>query len=150
MTRAQALAGAVDAALAAEQAGLDSVWIAEHLFITYASALQRSPSPPISLAAPGGSGSARRCACSPTAIRWRWPRRPACSTTWRRAAFSSASAAAVPGSTWRVFGTGLDRYEHGFPESLDLLLACLQREWQTIGLELPYGGVLARDPGAAH
>jgi Luciferase-like monooxygenase len=35
MTQTQALAGAVEAALAAERAGLDSVWIAEHHFITY-------------------------------------------------------------------------------------------------------------------
>ena len=35
MTEAEALAGAVDNAVAAEQAGLDSVWLAEHHFISY-------------------------------------------------------------------------------------------------------------------
>ena len=76
MTEGEALAGAVDAAVVAEQAGLESVWIAEHHFITYGVC----PSA-VALAANILGQTSRItvgtgvCMLS-TVTRWHWPRRP--------------------------------------------------------------------------
>src|SRR6266545_4055796 len=123
MTQAHALGGAVDYALAAERAGLTSAWVAEHHFISYgvcpsalalaANLLGRSHRLEVGTGVharqppPGRARRGDRPARPPE--RWSVPprRRP-----WR------------PWVDLEVFGTGLDRYQHGLAESLDLLLAC--------------------------
>ncbi|MBW8483872.1 LLM class flavin-dependent oxidoreductase [Actinomadura parmotrematis] len=125
---AAALHRTVAAALAAEEAGFDDVWIAEHHFMTYGVV-------PSAVALAGHLlGRTSRIAVG-TAVSVLSTRHPVA------LAEEAALLAIVSGGRFRlgvgrggpwrdleVFGTGLDRYEHGFAESLDLLLAWLRSE----------------------
>jgi alkanesulfonate monooxygenase SsuD/methylene tetrahydromethanopterin reductase-like flavin-dependent oxidoreductase (luciferase family) len=127
MTQRQALAGTIEAALAAERAGLDSVWIAEHHFITY------GVCPSAITMAANILGRTRRIGVG-TAVCMLANRHPvalaeetALLDQLTPGRFQLGVGRGGPWVDLEVFGTGLDRYEHGFPESLDLLLACLHR-----------------------
>jgi alkanesulfonate monooxygenase SsuD/methylene tetrahydromethanopterin reductase-like flavin-dependent oxidoreductase (luciferase family) len=115
----------VQAAVAAERAGFDDVWLAEHHFMSYGIC----PSA-LTLAA-YVLGATRRVGVG-TAV--------SVLSTWHPVALAEQAALLdqVSGGRFRlgvgrggpwleleVFGTGLDRYERGFPEGLDLLLAAL-------------------------
>lgn len=132
-SQADALGGAVDYALAAERAGLASAWVAEHHFISYGVC----PSA-VALAANLLGRSSRLLVG--TAV---------CMLANRHPVALAEEAALLDhlgggrfqlgvgrGRPWvdlEVFGTGLDRYQHGFADSLDLLLAWLERDrvgWQ--------------------
>jgi len=119
------LTATVEAAAAAERAGFDDVWLAEHHFMTYGIC----PSA-VTLAA-YVLGSTRRVAVG-TAV--------STLSTWHPVALAEQAAlldqvsagrfrlGVGRGGPWvdlEVFATGLDRYESGFAEALDLLLAAL-------------------------
>jgi len=121
----EVLTATVQAAVAAERAGFDEVWLAEHHFMSYGIC----PSA-VTLAA-YVLGATRRVDVG-TAV--------SVLSTWHPVALAEQAALLdqVSGGRFRlgvgrggpwleleVFGTGLDRYERGFPESLDLLLAAL-------------------------
>ncbi len=123
----EVLAATVAAAVAAERAGFDDVWLAEHHFMSYgicASAM--------TLAA-YVLGRTRRVGVG-TAV--------SVMSTWHPVALAEQAAlldqvsagrfrlGVGRGGPWlelEVFGTGLDRYETGFAEGLDLMLAALSR-----------------------
>ena len=122
-----ALRRAVDAVVAAEAAGFDDVWIAEHHFMSYGTC----PSA-ITFAAHAlgrtsriGVGTAV-CVLStthPVALAEQV-------ALLDHVADGRLRLGVGRGGPWvdlEVFGTGLRRYEHGFAESLDLLLAGLTR-----------------------
>jgi alkanesulfonate monooxygenase SsuD/methylene tetrahydromethanopterin reductase-like flavin-dependent oxidoreductase (luciferase family) len=111
--------------VAAERAGFDDVWLAEHHFMSYGIC----PSA-VTLAA-YVLGATQRVGVG-TAV--------SVLSTWHPVALAEQAALLdqVSGGRFRlgvgrggpwleleVFGTGLDRYERGFPEGLDLLLAAL-------------------------
>jgi alkanesulfonate monooxygenase SsuD/methylene tetrahydromethanopterin reductase-like flavin-dependent oxidoreductase (luciferase family) len=121
----EVLAATVEAAVAAEQAGFDDVWLAEHHFMSYGIC----PSA-VTLAA-YVLGGTRRIAVG-TAV--------STLSTWHPVALAEQAAlldqvsagrfrlGVGRGGPWvdlEVFATGLDRYESGFAEALDLLLAAL-------------------------
>jgi alkanesulfonate monooxygenase SsuD/methylene tetrahydromethanopterin reductase-like flavin-dependent oxidoreductase (luciferase family) len=121
----EVLTATVQAAVAAERAGFDDVWLAEHHFMSYGIC----PSA-LTLAA-YVLGATRRVGVG-TAV--------SVLSTWHPVALAEQAALLdqVSGGRFRlgvgrggpwleleVFGTGLDRYERGFPESLDVLLAAL-------------------------
>jgi alkanesulfonate monooxygenase SsuD/methylene tetrahydromethanopterin reductase-like flavin-dependent oxidoreductase (luciferase family) len=121
----EVLTATVDAAVAAERAGFDDVWLAEHHFMSYGIC----PSA-VTLAA-YLLGVTRRVGVG-TAV--------SVLSTWHPVALAEQAAlldqvsagrfrlGVGRGGPWlelEVFGTGLDRYERGLPESLDLLLAAL-------------------------
>lgn len=125
---AAALSRTVEAAVAAERAGFDDVWLAEHHFMSY-----------------GVVPSATLMAGHLLAVTRRVRVGTAVSVLSNRHPVALAEEAAMlallsggrfdlgvgRGGPWRdleVFGTGLARYEHGFAESLDLLLAWLRSE----------------------
>ena len=125
---AAALARTVDAAVAAERAGFDDVWLAEHHFMSY-----------------GVVPSATVLAGHLLAVTGRVDVGTAVSVLSNQHPVALAEQAAMlallsggrfrlgvgRGGPWRdleVFGTGLGRYEHGFAESLDLLLAWLNSD----------------------
>ena len=128
MTQAQALGGAVDYALAAERAGLASAWVAEHHFISYGTC----PSA-IALAA-NLLGRTTRLQVG-TAVCMLANRHPV-ALAEETALLDHLSGGRFHlgvgrGGPWvdlEVFGNGLDRYQHGLPESLDLLLAWLHHD----------------------
>jgi len=125
LTEGQALAGAVDAAVTAERAGLDSVWIAEHHFITYGVC----PSAVAFAANVLGRTSRITVGTGVCMLSNRHPVALAEETTLLDHLSGGRFALGVGrGGPWvdlEVFGTGLARFEDGFPESLALLLAGL-------------------------
>ena len=127
LTEGQALAGAVEAAVTAEQAGLDSVWIAEHHFITYGVC----PSAVAFAANVLGRTSRITVGTAVCMLSNRHPVALAEETALLDQLSGSRFALGVGrGGPWvdlEVFGTGLARFEDGFPESLDLLLAGLEQ-----------------------
>ncbi|MFF0144467.1 LLM class flavin-dependent oxidoreductase [Amycolatopsis sulphurea] len=119
---ADVLRRTVLAAEAAEAAGFDEVWLAEHHFMPYGVC----PSA-ITLAAhllgrteriEVGTAVSVLSTTHPVALAEQWSMLDAVSDGRLRLGVGR-------GGAWQdleVFGTGLDRYERGYPESLDLLL----------------------------
>jgi alkanesulfonate monooxygenase SsuD/methylene tetrahydromethanopterin reductase-like flavin-dependent oxidoreductase (luciferase family) len=121
----QALHDAVRYALAAEEAGFDGVWIAEHHFISYGTC-------------PSALAFAAHLLGRTTRIR---VGTAACILSNRHPVALAEEAILLDelsggrldlgvarGGPWidlDVFGTGMSRYTHGFPEALDLLLRWL-------------------------
>lgn len=127
MTEAEALAGAVDNAVAAEHAGLDSVWFAEHHFISY------GVCPSAVALASNVLGRTRRITVG-TGVCMLSNRHPV-ALAEETALLDHVSGGRFTlgvgrGGPWvdlEVFGTGLVRFEDGFAESLDLLLDGLEQ-----------------------
>jgi alkanesulfonate monooxygenase SsuD/methylene tetrahydromethanopterin reductase-like flavin-dependent oxidoreductase (luciferase family) len=123
----QALAGALQCGLASEAAGLDSVWIAEHHFIAYGTC------PSATTFAANLLGRTQRIQVG-TAVSILSTQHPV-ALAEQTALLDHLSGGRFHlgvgrGGPWvdlEVFATGLDRFEHGFPESLDLLLRCLSQ-----------------------
>ena len=121
----EVLTATVQAAVAAERAGFDDVWLAEHHFMSYGVC----PSA-VTLAA-YVLGATQRVGVG-TAV--------SVLSTWHPVALAEQAAlldqvsagrfrlGVGRGGPWlelEVLGTGFDRYERGFAEGLDLLLAAL-------------------------
>ncbi|WP_348637871.1 LLM class flavin-dependent oxidoreductase [Actinomadura madurae] len=125
---AAALSRTVEAAIAAEQAGFDDVWLAEHHFMTYGVV------PSATLLAGHILAATTRVHVG-TAVSVLSTQHPV-ALAEQAAMLSLLSGGRFRlgvgrGGPWRdleVFGTGLPRYEHGFAESLDLLLAWLRSD----------------------
>lgn len=125
---AAALARTVEAAVAAERAGFDDVWLAEHHFMSY------GVIPSATLMA-GHILAMTRHVHVGTAVSVLSDQHPV-ALAEQAAMLSLLSGGRFRlgvgrGGPWRdleVFGTGLRRYEEGFAESLDLLLAWLRSE----------------------
>jgi alkanesulfonate monooxygenase SsuD/methylene tetrahydromethanopterin reductase-like flavin-dependent oxidoreductase (luciferase family) len=124
-SHSQALAGALQCGLASEAAGLDSVWIAEHHFIAYGTC------PSATTFAANLLGRTQRIQVG-TAVSILSNQHPV-ALAEQTALLDHLSGGRFHlgvgrGGPWvdlEVFATGLDRFEHGFPESLDLLLGWL-------------------------
>jgi alkanesulfonate monooxygenase SsuD/methylene tetrahydromethanopterin reductase-like flavin-dependent oxidoreductase (luciferase family) len=124
----EVLAAAVDAAVAAERAGFDDVWVAEHHFMSYGVC----PSA-VTLAA-YVLGRTERVAVG-TAVSVLSVQHPV-ALAEHAALLDQVSGGRFwlgvgRGGPWvdlEVFGTGLDRYESGFAEGLDLLMGALTQE----------------------
>jgi alkanesulfonate monooxygenase SsuD/methylene tetrahydromethanopterin reductase-like flavin-dependent oxidoreductase (luciferase family) len=137
-THAEVLDRTVEAAVTAERAGFDDVWLAEHHFMSYGVC----PSA-ITLAAYILGRTSRITVGTAVSV---------LSTTHPVAlAEQAALLDQVGGGRFRlgvgrggpwvdleVFGTGLDRYESGFAESLDLLLAALTHDRVAGGGSFPF------------
>jgi len=125
MTEAEALAGAVENAVAAERAGLDSVWFAEHHFITYgvcpsavtlaSNVLGRTSRITV------GTGVCMLSNRHPVAL----AEETALLDHLSGGRFHLGVGRGGPWVDLEVFGTGLARFEDGFGESLDLLMGGL-------------------------
>jgi alkanesulfonate monooxygenase SsuD/methylene tetrahydromethanopterin reductase-like flavin-dependent oxidoreductase (luciferase family) len=122
------LAATVDAAVAAERAGFDDVWIAEHHFMSY------GVCPSAATLAGYVLGRTRRIEVG-TAVSVLSSLHPV-AVAEQAALLDQVSGGRFRlgvgrGGPWidlEVFGTGLDRFENGFVESLDLLIAALTQE----------------------
>lgn len=121
----EALASAVAYALAAERAGFTGAWIAEHHFGSYGTC-------PSALTLAGyllGATTRLRVGTAACVLSSRHP----VAVGEEAAVLAEVSGGRLDlgvarGGPWvdlEVFGTGLPRYETGFPESLDLLSAWL-------------------------
>ncbi len=120
------LSRTVAAARAAEAAGFDDVWLAEHHFMSYGVC----PAPMVLAGYVLGATSRLTVGTAVSVLSVRHP----VALAEEALVLSSVSGGRFVlgvgrGGPWQdleVFGTGLDRYENGFEESLDLLLACLR------------------------
>jgi alkanesulfonate monooxygenase SsuD/methylene tetrahydromethanopterin reductase-like flavin-dependent oxidoreductase (luciferase family) len=132
----------VAAAIAAEEAGFDDVWVAEHHFISYGVC-------PSAITLAGYLlGATRRIAVG-TAVSVLSTQHPI-ALAEQAALLDQVSGGRLRlgvgrGGPWidlEVFGTGLHRYQRGFPESLDLLLAALaEHRVAASGPEFRFPGV---------
>jgi alkanesulfonate monooxygenase SsuD/methylene tetrahydromethanopterin reductase-like flavin-dependent oxidoreductase (luciferase family) len=123
---AAALRRTVEAVRAAERAGFDDAWLAEHHFMSYgvcpsavtlaAHALGRTRSIEI------GTAVSVLSTAHPVALAEQWAMLDAV-TDGR---FRLGVGRGGPWQDLDVFGTGLPRYETGFEESLDLLLRSMR------------------------
>ncbi|WP_344639509.1 LLM class flavin-dependent oxidoreductase [Kitasatospora cystarginea] len=125
-SHAEALERTVHSAVAAERAGLDSVWLAEHHFVPY------GVCPDAATLAAMLLGRTRRIGVG-TAVSVLSTTHPV--ALGERAAllhlvsdgrFTLGVGRGGPWIDLDVFGTGLAAYEEGFPERLDLLLRWLR------------------------
>ncbi|MCO6005430.1 LLM class flavin-dependent oxidoreductase [Actinoallomurus purpureus] len=123
----EVLSATVEAAVAAERAGFDDVWFAEHHFMSY------GVCPSATTLAAYVLGRTERVAVG-TAVSVLSTAHPV-ALAEQTALLDQVSGGRFRlgvgrGGPWidlEVFGTGLARYESGFAESLDLLLAALSR-----------------------
>ena len=123
----EVLSATVEAAIAAERAGFDDVWLAEHHFMSYGIC------PSATTLAAYVLGRTERIAVE-TAVSVLSTSHPV-ALAEQTALLDQVSGGRFRlgvgrGGPWidlEVFGTGLARYESGFAESLDLLLAGLSR-----------------------
>ena len=115
----------VAAAVAAEEAGFDDVWVAEHHFMSYGIC-------PSAITLAGYLlGATQRIAVG-TAVSVLSTQHPI-AVAEQTALLDQLSSGRFRlgvgrGGPWvdlEVFGTGLDSYQHGFAEALDLLMAAL-------------------------
>jgi alkanesulfonate monooxygenase SsuD/methylene tetrahydromethanopterin reductase-like flavin-dependent oxidoreductase (luciferase family) len=123
-----ALSRSADAVLAAEAAGFDDAWIAEHHFMPYGTCSSAT-----TFAAHAAGRTIRITVGTAVSV---------LSTTHPIALAEQAALVdqlsggrfhlcVGRGGPWidlEVFGTGVGRYEHGFAEGLDLLLAALTHD----------------------
>ena len=124
----EVLTTTVDAAVAAERAGFDDVWFAEHHFMSYGIC------PSAMTLAAFVLGRTTRITVG-TAVSVLSTSHPV-ALAEQAALLDHVSAGRFRlgvgrGGPWvdlEVFGTGLERYESGFAESLDLLLAALTQD----------------------
>jgi len=128
MEAGEVVRNTVEAVVAAEEAGFDDAWIAEHHFMSY------GVCPSAATLAGVALGRTRRITVG-TAVSVMSTHHPV-ALAEQAAVLHHASGGRFRlgvgrGGPWvdlEVFGTGLERYERGFPESLDLLCAALSRE----------------------
>ena len=123
-SHADALSSALRYALAAEAAGFDGVWIAEHHFLSYGTC----PSALTFAAFLLGRTSTLRVGTAACILSNRNPIALAEEAVLLdELSGGRLDLGVARGGPWidlDVFGTGVDRYQHGFAESLDLL-----RDW---------------------
>ncbi len=124
----QVLTATAAAAVAAERAGFDDVWIAEHHFMSYGIC----PSATTLVAFVLGQTTRITVGTAVSVLSTAHP----VALAEQAALLDHVSASRFRlgvdrGGPWvdlEVFGTGLERYESGFAESLDLLLAALTQD----------------------
>jgi alkanesulfonate monooxygenase SsuD/methylene tetrahydromethanopterin reductase-like flavin-dependent oxidoreductase (luciferase family) len=122
-----ALRRARDAVVHAEAAGFDDAWIAEHHFMSYGTC----PSAITFAAHALGATSRIRVGTAVSVLSTTHPvalaEQVALLDQMTEGRLWLGVGRGGPWVDLEVFGTGLPRYERGFAESLDLLLACLTR-----------------------
>lgn len=129
----QALQRSVDVVVAAEAAGFDSAWVAEHHFMSYgvcpsgvtfaAHLLGRTKRIKV------GTAISVLSTAHPVAL----AEQTLLLDQLSGGRFHLGVGRGGPWVELEVFGTGLDRYERGLPASLDLLLRCLSQERVSAG-----------------
>ncbi|WP_241831476.1 LLM class flavin-dependent oxidoreductase [Parafrankia soli] len=128
MSHADTLSASMAYAAAAEDAGFDGVWIAEHHFISYGVC----PSALTFAAHLLGSTTRIEVGTAACVLSSRHPvalgEETALLDHLSEGRFRLGVARGGPWLELEVFGTGLPRYERGFPEALDLLLRWLGEE----------------------
>jgi alkanesulfonate monooxygenase SsuD/methylene tetrahydromethanopterin reductase-like flavin-dependent oxidoreductase (luciferase family) len=124
----EVLRDTVEAVVAAEEAGFDDAWIAEHHFMSYGVCPSAVTLAGVALGRTGrirvGTAVSVLSTQHPVAL----AEQAAILDQVSGGRFVLGVGRGGPWVDLEVFGTGLARFERGFPESLDLLCAALNRE----------------------
>jgi alkanesulfonate monooxygenase SsuD/methylene tetrahydromethanopterin reductase-like flavin-dependent oxidoreductase (luciferase family) len=124
----EVLRDTVEAIVAAEEAGFDDAWIAEHHFMSYGVCPSAVTLAGVAL----GRTSRIRVGTAVSVLSTQHPvalaEQAAILDQVSGGRFVLGVGGGGPWVDLEVFGTGLARFERGFPESLDLLCAALSRE----------------------
>jgi alkanesulfonate monooxygenase SsuD/methylene tetrahydromethanopterin reductase-like flavin-dependent oxidoreductase (luciferase family) len=123
--QAEALHRAVRSAEAAEAAGLDSVWLAEHHFVPYGVCPSAVTLAALLLGRTRRIGVGTAVSVLPTAHPVALGEQAALLHLTSGGRFTLGVGRGGPWVDLEVFGAGLEAYESGFAESLDLLLRWL-------------------------
>jgi alkanesulfonate monooxygenase SsuD/methylene tetrahydromethanopterin reductase-like flavin-dependent oxidoreductase (luciferase family) len=115
----------VAAAVAAEEAGFDDVWVAEHHFMSYGICPSAITMAGYLLGATHRIGVGTAVSVLSTQHPVGLAEQALLLDQLSGGRFRLGVGRGGPWIDLEVFGTGMDRYQHGFPESLDLLLAAL-------------------------
>ncbi|AYN39364.1 LLM class flavin-dependent oxidoreductase [Streptomyces dangxiongensis] len=121
----EALHRAVRSAEVAEQSGLDAVWLAEHHFVPYGTCPSAVTLAALLLGRTRRVQVGTAVSVLPTAHPVALGEQAALLHLTSGGRFTLGVGRGGPWVDLEVFGTGLEAYEHGFPESLDLLLRWL-------------------------
>ncbi|MFG3010654.1 LLM class flavin-dependent oxidoreductase [Streptomyces cinerochromogenes] len=121
----EALHRAVRSAEVAEQSGLDAVWLAEHHFVPYGTCPSAVTLAALLLGRTRRVRVGTAVSVLPTAHPVALGEQAALLHITSGGRFTLGVGRGGPWVDLEVFGTGLEAYEHGFPESLDLLLRWL-------------------------
>lgn len=122
----EALHRAISTAEAAESAGLDAVWLAEHHFVPYGVCPSAITLAGMLLGRTARIGVGTAVSVLPTAHPVAVGEQAALLHLASRGRFTLGVGRGGPWVDLEVFGTGLAAFESGFPESLDLLLRWLR------------------------
>ncbi|GCB43135.1 hypothetical protein SNL152K_419 [Streptomyces sp. NL15-2K] len=122
----EALHRAVRSAEVAEEAGLDSVWLAEHHFVPYGTCPSAVTLAALLLGRTRRIQVGTAVSVLPTAHPVALGEQAALLHMTSGGRFSLGVGRGGPWVDLEVFGTGLQAYETGFPESLDLLVRWLR------------------------
>ncbi|MGA5035469.1 LLM class flavin-dependent oxidoreductase [Streptomyces capoamus] len=121
----EALHRAVRSAEVAEQSGLDAVWLAEHHFVPYGTCPSAVTLAALLLGRTRRIRVGTAVSVLPTAHPVALGEQAALLHLTSGGRFSLGVGRGGPWVDLEVFGAGLEAYEHGFPEYLDLLLRWL-------------------------
>ncbi|MFI0808047.1 LLM class flavin-dependent oxidoreductase [Streptomyces echinatus] len=121
----EALHRAVRSAEVSEQAGLDAVWLAEHHFVPYGTCPSAVTLAALLLGRTRRIRVGTAVSVLPTAHPVALGEQAALLHLTSGGRFTLGVGRGGPWVDLEVFGAGLEAYEHGFPESLDLLLRWL-------------------------
>src|SRR5690606_13053280 len=122
----EALHRAVRSAEVAEEAGLDSVWLAEHHFVPYGTCPSAVTLAALLLGRTRRLRVGTAVSVLPTAHPVALGEQAALLHLTSGGRFSLGVGRGGPWVDLEVFGSGLEAYEQGFPESLDLLMRWLR------------------------
>ncbi|MGJ5753312.1 alkanesulfonate monooxygenase SsuD/methylene tetrahydromethanopterin reductase-like flavin-dependent oxidoreductase (luciferase family) [Streptomyces puniciscabiei] len=121
----EALHRAVRSAEVTEEAGLDAVWLAEHHFVPYGTCPSAVTLAALLLGRTRRIRVGTAVSVLPTAHPVALGEQAALLHLTSGGRFTLGVGRGGPWVDLEVFGAGLEAYEHGFPESLDLLLRWL-------------------------
>ncbi|MEK2471655.1 MULTISPECIES: LLM class flavin-dependent oxidoreductase [Streptomyces] len=122
----EALHRAVRSTEVAEQAGLHEVWLAEHHFVPYGVCPQAATLAALLLGRTSRIGVGTAVSVLPTQHPVALGEQAALLHLTSEGRFTLGVGRGGPWVDLEVFGSGLAAYDHGFPESLDLLLRWLR------------------------
>lgn len=123
----EALHRALRAAHAAERSGLDSVWLAEHHFVPYGVCPSAATLAALLLGRTRRIGVGTAVSVLPTAHPVALGEQAALLHLTTGGRFTLGVGRGGPWVDLEVFGAGVEAYESGFPESLELLLRWLRQ-----------------------
>jgi alkanesulfonate monooxygenase SsuD/methylene tetrahydromethanopterin reductase-like flavin-dependent oxidoreductase (luciferase family) len=122
----EALHRAVRSAEVAEECGLDAVWLAEHHFVPYGVCPSAITLAALLLGRTRRIGVGTAVSVLPSVHPVALGEQTALLHLTSGGRFTLGVGRGGPWIDLEVFGSGLDAYEHGFPEALDLLLRWLR------------------------